>query len=236
MGDKYFNEGWFGKHPVVYELASQLLEPLRECAARVLGSERLRVLDIATGTGAFAYTLARAGHAVTGVDLDATMLAHAVRKQNVGLALDFRRCDATDLPFDHHSFDAATLSFPMHDVPQSICLEILKEARRVLREGGRLVVMDYQELALRIEARVLHLVASLYESPNYDAFVRRSTVDTLRTAGFSAVSRQSILGMVQVTTAIARRGLLRAPSARKVISPAPGTPSGTDLRQGGASS
>jgi demethylmenaquinone methyltransferase/2-methoxy-6-polyprenyl-1,4-benzoquinol methylase len=201
MEGKYFNEGWFGKHPVFYELASQLLEPFRRRAARVLGSGSLRILDIGTGTGALAYTLARAGHIVTGVDLDARVLVYAVRKQDPHLALDFRHCDATDLPFDRNSFDAATLSFAMHDVPQRICLGILREARRVLRADGMLVILDYQEVAERIEARMLRWAAFMYESPNYHAFVRRSTVDTLQSAGFRVLSRQSILGAVQLTTA-----------------------------------
>ena len=49
---KYFNEGWFGKHPAIYEFASLFIRGLRRKAARIMSDEKLRIIDIATGTGA----------------------------------------------------------------------------------------------------------------------------------------------------------------------------------------
>ena len=201
MEGKYSNEGWFGKHLAIYELASGFLEPIGRRAARMLGQAPLRVLNIATGMGALAFSLARAGHDVTGVDLDREMLVRAARKLSAGLALGFRHCDATKLPFEGQSFDAATVSFAMHDVPHAIALRILREAKRILRPQGCLLIVDYHDLDGQRAARLLRRIALLYESPNYRDFVRRSTARTLETAGFRVLARETLLGAVQLTTA-----------------------------------
>ena len=198
MGGKYYNEGWFGKRLALYETASRLLEPMRSRAVDLLGAMRLKVLDLATGTGALALSLARAGHEVVGIDLDLTMVKRALRKLSPELSLRFLHGDATALPFGSGSFDAATMSFALHDVPHAVALGILAEARRVLRPGGPLVILDYRDVNGRLAPRILRQVALLYESPNYRAFVRRHTAGTLESAGFRVTGRSTLLGAIQL--------------------------------------
>ena len=79
-GLRYNNLGWFAKHPKIYELGTVLLGTLRRQAAEAVGiDKRMKVLDIACGTGALSRELAKLGHAVTGIDLDREMLNHAVK-------------------------------------------------------------------------------------------------------------------------------------------------------------
>jgi SAM-dependent methyltransferase len=99
----------------------------------------LRILDLASGTGEPALTMARAvgreGH-VTATDLGAGMLALAQENaQHDGLTnLSFQEADAHALPFADESFDRVTCRFGVMyfaDVGQA-----LSEIRRVLKSGG----------------------------------------------------------------------------------------------------
>jgi ubiquinone/menaquinone biosynthesis C-methylase UbiE len=201
MDDKYYNEGWFGRHPAVYEAASLLIGAIRRRAARMLGPRRLRVLDLATGTGALALAIARAGHEVVGVDLDPSMLARAHRKVKAPLALRFQHCDATRLPFADRAFQAATVSFAMHDVPFEVGIRMLREARRVLHPEGTLLIVDYNGRRGPIASGALHRIALLYESPNYRSFAERGIGTYLETTGFRVVRRSLLWGAVQFTRA-----------------------------------
>jgi demethylmenaquinone methyltransferase / 2-methoxy-6-polyprenyl-1,4-benzoquinol methylase len=95
------------------------------------------VLDSCCGTGDLAVACARAGGRVTGLDFSERMLERARRKSS---EIEWVQGDALALPFDDGSFDAATVGFGVRNLAD---LELgLRELRRVLREGGRLGVLE----------------------------------------------------------------------------------------------
>jgi demethylmenaquinone methyltransferase/2-methoxy-6-polyprenyl-1,4-benzoquinol methylase len=101
-----------------------------------------RVLDVATGTGDLAFLEAAAvgpEGQVVGVDSCAAMLEVA-RGRERG-AVDFQEGDATDLRFPDACFDAVTIGFGLRNVADRG--QALREFRRVLRPGGRLMVLDF---------------------------------------------------------------------------------------------
>jgi len=101
-----------------------------------------RVLDVATGTGdlAFAATAAVGQEGqVVGVDSCVAMLEVAQRRQRV--PVDFQEGDAMDLRFPDASFDVVTIGFGLRNVADRG--RALREFRRVLRPGGRLMVLDF---------------------------------------------------------------------------------------------
>ncbi|MBK8555950.1 MAG: methyltransferase domain-containing protein [Lewinellaceae bacterium] len=201
MEDRYFNNGWFGKHPAIYDLGGLLIKPLRRRAARILGNKPLNVLDIATGTGEQALATALAGHRVTGIDLDPKMLERAAKKVKPDLALTFMQADGSALPFDDNQFQAVTISFAMHDMPFDIGVEVLREARRVLRPDGFLLIIDANEKGANFGADLYHLIASLYESENYAPFVKRSLGMYFEAAGFGFRQQETFLGAVRFVVA-----------------------------------
>jgi ubiquinone/menaquinone biosynthesis C-methylase UbiE len=103
-----------------------------------LGSGRLHVLDVGSGTGFVALIAAELGHAVTAVDWSAAMLDQARAKaETLGLEVDCREAQAERLPFPSDSHDvvvARHVLWTLLDPRQT-----LSEWHRVLRVGGRLI-------------------------------------------------------------------------------------------------
>jgi SAM-dependent methyltransferase len=94
-----------------------------------------RVLDLGCGKGRFARALCERGASVVGLDLSAAML-------NEAKGIDRVRASARRLPFRPASFDAVVaVEVFEHLAPRSLDL-VCVEARRVLRPGGTLVIVD----------------------------------------------------------------------------------------------
>lgn len=100
-----------------------------------------RALDIGTGTGQFAFYLARQGYTVTGIDLSEKMIelagGHAAQ---AGLQIDFRAGDAERLDFEDDHFDLVvsrnllwTLVHPENAI---------REWHRVLKPNGKIILSD----------------------------------------------------------------------------------------------
>jgi ubiquinone/menaquinone biosynthesis C-methylase UbiE len=113
---------------------------LRCRAADLEGGEK--ILDLGCGTGHTALAFAARGAEVDGLDLTAEMLDQGRRMaQERGLAnVRFREGDAAQLPFADGAFDVVTSRLSAHHYarPESA----VREAARVLRPGGRLLLVD----------------------------------------------------------------------------------------------
>ena len=96
-----------------------------------------RALDVATGTGDLAVALRAAGADVVGCDFSEEMLERARRKEP---SAAFQWADALALPYDDDSFDAATVGFGARNF--SDLGRGLSEMARVVRPGGRVVVLE----------------------------------------------------------------------------------------------
>ncbi|MEO0939569.1 MAG: bifunctional demethylmenaquinone methyltransferase/2-methoxy-6-polyprenyl-1,4-benzoquinol methylase UbiE [Pseudomonadota bacterium] len=108
-----------------------------------------KLLDVAGGTGDIAFRfLKRAGHAhATVLDLTEDMLVEGRKRgeaETMQDQLDWIVGDAMALPFADNTFDVYTISFGIRNVtrPQ----DALNEAYRVLKPGGRLMVLEFSQL------------------------------------------------------------------------------------------
>lgn len=104
-----------------------------------------RVLDVCCGTGDVARLMSRGGARVAGVDFNLDMLGQACSKARNGEVKEGRIewcCgDATRLPFRDGVFDIATMSYGLRNLASERLG--IEELIRVLRPGGRLLILDF---------------------------------------------------------------------------------------------
>lgn len=103
------------------------------------------ILDVATGTADVAIAMARRlpEASITGIDLSEGMLEigrRKVDKAGLGNRITLSQADCLHLPFADNSFDAITVAYGVRNFEH--LLEGYKEMTRVLRKGGRLVVIE----------------------------------------------------------------------------------------------
>ena len=105
------------------------------------------LLEIGAGVGTDLSQFARNGANVTDLDLSAGHMAHA--KENFalrGLQARFVHHDAERLPFENDSFDVVYSNGVLHHTPNT--RSVVAEIKRVLRPGGKAIVMMYAEDSL----------------------------------------------------------------------------------------
>ena len=106
------------------------------------------VLDVGCGTGTLLIEAARrmgSGGSVHGVELSSEMLAHARRKAE-GLidGANLVPGSADRLPFPDTFFDVVLCTMVLHHLPPAMQVAAVGEMRRVVRPGGRIVLVDMQ--------------------------------------------------------------------------------------------
>lgn len=120
-------------------------ERLRDRAiAEAMPLEGRRVLEIFAGTGTLSLMAAKMGATAIALDISEGMLRVAGEKAGrSGAPVYPVRADASDLPFRSGSFDRVIASMGLHEAGPDTIEKALKEAYRVLKTGGRLVIFDY---------------------------------------------------------------------------------------------
>jgi ubiquinone/menaquinone biosynthesis C-methylase UbiE len=161
------------------------LEWLVENAA-LNGSER--VLDVATGGGHVAFALAPYAAEVVALDLTQPMLEVARKEASArGLAnISYVEGDAQALPFEDASFDVVACRHAPHHFPK--VQEAVREWARVLKPGGKLLLVDSTSPEESDADTVLHEIESLRD-PSHARNHRISEWQTyLNAAGFTVLS------------------------------------------------
>ena len=102
------------------------------------------ILDICSGTGTLtimiAERLARTGN-VIGIELFPKQLKRAQRK-SIPENLTFIAGDAQYMPFSDCSFDKSVICGALHEMPQDVRHNVLSEAKRLVKPGGTIVIVE----------------------------------------------------------------------------------------------
>ena len=109
--------------------------------------KQMRVLDIGCGTGAHLRMYQKAGCEVFGIDKSPSMLHQA--RIRLGPSGNLCLANAAQPPLAKRSFELILLSFFLHELPAKIRLAVVSEATDLLREDGRLVIIDYHTGPIR---------------------------------------------------------------------------------------
>ncbi len=172
-----------------------------------------RLLDVAGGTGDIAFRFLKRAGAAEAVVLDMTesMLVEGRKRADaeaLSSQLEWIVGDAMALPFEDNSFDVYTISFGIRNVTR--VADALSEAYRVLRPGGRLMVLEFSQLpnpamqkaydlySFNVIPRMGQLVAGDSDSYQYlvESIRKFPDQDTfagmIRDAGFENVSYRNM--------------------------------------------
>jgi ubiquinone/menaquinone biosynthesis C-methylase UbiE len=132
---------WYAK------LTKKSLDRFQELARRTAGqiTPGSRVLEVAPGPGYYAIELAKLGdYNITGLDISKTFVEIAAKNAaKAGVHVDFRQGNASNMPFADDSFDflVCCAAFKNFTEPK----RALEEMYRVLRPGGRALIIDLRK-------------------------------------------------------------------------------------------
>ena len=171
------------------------------------------LLDVAGGTGDISFRFLRraAGAHATVLDMTESMLVegrHRAEAEQMADQLDWVVGDAMALPFPDNSFDIYTISFGIRNVTR--IPDALSEAYRVLKPGGRLMVLEFSQLpntamqwaydrysfnVIPVMGQIIandrdsyqYLVESIRKFPDQETFA-----SMIRTAGFGLVKYRNL--------------------------------------------
>ncbi|MBS3121344.1 class I SAM-dependent methyltransferase [Candidatus Woesearchaeota archaeon] len=204
----YYRKGFDTWIPSFYDLFVSIAlfgnqDKIREMFVNKLkeqGKRPKKILDMATGTGDVAIKLKKAFPEadVTGIDLSTEMLAFAKKKADKNLLdISFIQQNIETTTFNEGYFDAVTISLGLHEIPEENRLNTIKEAYRILKKGGKFIIMDFNKPTNWLSRLLQNLHFILFEPKYAKSILTEDLIGELKTQGFREPKKE-IAGMLQI--------------------------------------
>jgi ubiquinone/menaquinone biosynthesis C-methylase UbiE len=174
----------------------QALPPLAEAFAG-RDQRKLRMIDLGCGTGRFLDFVKQAWPRlpVLGLDLSQAYIRHARRHLERWSCVNLIVANAEGIPAQDNSCDAVTSVFMLHELPARVRRTVIGEAARVLKPGGRLILVDsLQRGDEPAYDAMLESFPQYYHEPYYLTYIREDFAAVVRPYGLA--HRRSIKAYV----------------------------------------
>ena len=192
-------------------LVDPLLRDIRKCTPEFSGMKvGDKVLDVCCGTGAQVLEYGHRGIIATGIDISPNMLniAMRTRMKQKAVNVSFQLADATNLPFLDGYFDYASISLGLHDKGKPIRYHIISEMKRVVKQDGALILIDFQVPLPRsvwaVLARAIEFFAGRSHYQGFKDYLRNGGLeDILKSHGLREYCRTYLRSGLIVVTKVA---------------------------------
>ena len=175
----------------IYDLMDIVGFPIKKYNPRIalakhIPNDSLSVLDVCTGTGNSAISIAEENlsNEVTGIDLSEQMLAVAdgkIKKKNLtNVTLLYMDAVHIDL---NKQFDIVTTSLSMHEMPKDIRDSVVSSMARVLKQNGRLYIIEWDKPRSFIGSIVFMFFPYQFEPRGFGDFLKLNWEDYLKQYG-----------------------------------------------------
>ena len=176
----------------------RILSPLKRGLKKYLAedSKKVKVLDIATGTGRTLQQIQSALPEVElyGLDLSGSYLKQASKylSSRSGDLVQLTKGNAEKMPFSDASFQAITCVFLFHELPRDARQNVLKECLRLLEPGGTLVLADSIQIEDSPEfTPIMENFHKIFHEPFYRDYIVDDINLRFKEAGFSSITSES---------------------------------------------
>src|ERR1700681_1406858 len=152
----------------------QTLPPLHEIFAG-RDQRRLRLLDVGCGTGRALDCVKQVWPRLPslGIDMSEAYAAEAKRHLRRWCWINLMVANAEAVPLENESQDAVTVNFVLHELPPKVRRIVFGELARVLKRGGRLVVLDSLQIGDELDYDgMLELFPQNYHEPYYAGYLK----------------------------------------------------------------
>ena len=162
-------------------------------------SKGMNILDVGCGTGTHLELYQRYGCNLYGIDLSPSMLDMA--RARLGDSARLEQGDAVHMPYENCKFDLIISMLSLHEMAQQTRLGVLSEMKRVLKDDGQILLIDfhpgpYQPLQGWISKVIIffsEFAAGREHFKNYRQFIATKGLSTLAAQSSLEVEKQSIL-------------------------------------------
>ncbi len=176
----------------------RLLRPLKEALTKQQAGQlqRLRILDLATGTGRTLQQLRSAlpQAQLVGCDLSEAYLRQAGRwlAEQPAEVPQLLQANVEDVPFVNGWFDGITCVFLLHELPRSARVNCINEACRLLRPGGVLAILDSIQPKDSPEFSALsENFRRIYHEPFYGNYIHDNIEAHIEAAGLVLITAET---------------------------------------------